>query len=152
MKINILSIGKFKKNSEYEKIFNEYKKRLSWRVNLKELTLQKKSSGESLKKIEGEKLLQSTNSKAKIISLDERGKIITSIEFANLIKTYQVNGFSDIDFIIGGADGLSKEVRDKSDYILSFGKMVFPHLMIRVMLIEQLYRASTILSGHPYHK
>lgn len=152
MKVNILSIGKFKKNSNYAKIFEEYKKRLSWKVNLKELTTQKKLSGESLKKAEGEKLLQNTNSKAKIISLDERGKIITSTEFANLIKSYQVNGFSNIDFIIGGANGLSEEVRNKSDYILSFGKMVFPHLMIRAMLIEQLYRASTILSGHPYHK
>jgi 23S rRNA (pseudouridine1915-N3)-methyltransferase len=152
MKINILSIGKFKKNSNFEQIFNEYKKRIPWKVSLKELLANKKLSGESLKKIEGEKLLQNTNTKGKVISLDERGKIITSTEFANLIKSYQLNGISNIDFIIGGADGLSEEVRKKSDYVLSFGKMVFPHLMIRTMLIEQIYRASTILSGHPYHK
>jgi len=152
MKINILSIGKFKKNSNYEKIFNEYKKRLSWEINLKEINVQKKLKNESLKKIEGEKLLQNKNPKTKIISLDERGKIISSVEFANLIRSYQLNGYSNIDFIIGGAEGLSEQVRQNSDYILSFGKMVFPHLMVRVMLIEQLYRASTILSGHPYHK
>lgn len=152
MKINILSIGKFKKNDNFEQLFNEYKKRILWNVTLKELTLNKKLSRENLKIIEGKKLLENINSKGKIISLDERGKIITSIEFANLIKNYQLSGFSNIDFIIGGTDGLSEEVRQKSDYILSFGKMVFPHLMIRTMLIEQLYRASTILSGHPYHK
>ena len=60
--------------------------------------------------------------------------------------------FDDLDFIIGGSDGLSQEVRDKSNFVLSFGKMVFPHLMIRVMLIEQLYRVWTLNNNHPYHK
>jgi 23S rRNA (pseudouridine1915-N3)-methyltransferase len=152
MRINILSIGKFQKNDNYEKIFNEYKKRILWKIDLKELNIHKKLTGETLRKSEGEKLLQNVNASTKIISLDERGAIITSIDFANLIQSYQLNGFSNIDFIIGGADGLSEEVRNKSDYILSFGKMVFPHLMIRIMLIEQLYRTYAILNNHPYHK
>ena len=81
-----------------------------------------------------------------------RGKIITTLEFCDLITKYQNNGTEEINFIIGGAEGLSQEVRDKSNFVLSFGKMVFPHLFVRVMLIEQLYRVYTLQNGHPYHK
>ena len=151
-KFNIISIGKFKE-AGYEMLFNEYKKRMNFNISLKELVLKKGYDGEKLKEEEGKLLLQ--NAKAnncKIISLDERGKIITTTEFCQLISLYQSNGVADINFIIGGSDGLSQEVRDNSDYILSFGKMVFPHLMVRVMLIEQLYRVYTLQNGHPYHK
>ncbi len=152
MKFNILSIGKFKDVS-YETLFYEYKKRMNFDINLKELNLKKNLEGEKLKEEEGKLLLQNaTGSNSRIISLDERGKIITTPEFCNLITNYQNNGISDLNFIIGGSDGLSQEVRDKSNYILSFGKMVFPHLMVRVMLIEQIYRVYTLQNGHPYHK
>lgn len=152
MKFNIITIGKFKEVS-YETLFYEYKKRMNFNINLKELALKKNLEGEKLKEEEGKLLLQNASgNNSRIISLDERGKIITTNEFCDLITKYQDNGIGDINFIIGGSDGLSQEVRDKSDYILSFGKMVFPHLMVRVMLIEQLYRVYTLQNNHPYHK
>ena len=118
MKFNILSIGKFKDVS-YETLFYEYKKRMNFDINLKELNLKKNLEGEKLKEEEGKLLLQNaTGSNSRIISLDERGKIITTPEFCNLITNYQNNGISDLNFIIGGSDGLSQEVRDKSNYIL----------------------------------
>ena len=153
MKINIISIGKFKKDG-YDLLYNEYKKRMNWNIQLKELQLKKNYEGEKLKEEEGKLLIQScsSNTSSKIISLDERGKIISTLEFQELINSYQNSGITDLDFIIGGSDGLSQEVRDKSNFVLSFGKMVFPHLMIRVMLIEQLYRVWTLNNNHPYHK
>lgn len=153
MKINIISIGKFK-NVSYETLFNEYRKRMDFNINLKELVLKKNLEGERLKEEEGKLLLQNINTSgnSRTIVLDERGKIITTPEFANLITNYQNNSISELNFIIGGADGLSQDVRDKADYILSFGKMVFPHIMVRLMLIEQLYRVWTLQNGHPYHK
>ena len=121
-------------------------------INLKELALKKNFEGEKLKEEEGKLLLQSLNNNSKTIALDERGKIISTTEFCNLITKYQNNSVAELNFIIGGSDGLSQEVRDKADFVLSFGKMVFPHLFVRVMLIEQLYRVYTLQNGHPYHK
>ena len=120
MKFNILSIGKFK-NVSCETLFNEYKKRMNFDINLKELVLKKNYEGEKLKEEEGKLLLQNcgTNN-SRIISLDERGKIISTIDFYNLIMNYQNSGVGEVDFIIGGAEGLSQEVRDKSNFILSF--------------------------------
>ena len=151
MKFNILSIGKFK-DVPCETLFYEYKKRMNFNINLHELILKKNYESEKLKEEEGKLLLQHCNNGSKIISLDERGKIITTPEFCNLITKYQNNGTEEVNFIIGGAEGLSQEVRDKSHFVLSFGKMVFPHLFVRVMLIEQLYRVYTLQNGHPYHK
>lgn len=151
MKINILSIGKFKDVS-CETLFHEYKKRMNFDINLKELNLKKGYDGKKLKEEEGKLLLKHCNDNSEIISLDERGKIITTPEFCDIITNYQNNSINEINFIIGGSDGLSQEVRNKSDFILSFGKMVFPHLFVRVMLIEQLYRVYTLQNGHPYHK
>lgn len=151
MKFNILSIGKFK-DKNCEELFLEYKKRMDFSINLKELTLKKNYEGEKLKEEEGKLLLQNVGKNAKLIVLDERGKIITTPDFHDLIINYQNSSVDEVDFIIGGADGLSQEVRDRADFILSFGKMVFPHLFVRVMLIEQLYRVWTIKNKHPYHK
>jgi 23S rRNA (pseudouridine1915-N3)-methyltransferase len=142
MNINIISIGKFN-NIYYENLYYEYRKRIPYNINLKELDIKKTLSKEKLKEEEGKLLLQ--NCGKKIISFDERGKAITTNEFCNLI-------IDNTSFLIGGSNGLSNEVIEKSDFVLSFGKMVFPHLMIRVMLIEQIYRTYTLKIGHPYHK
>ncbi len=89
---------------------------------------------------------------AAIIALDERGKIKTSPEFANDLARFRDDGRSDLAFIIGGADGIDPSLRAKCDASLSFGKMVWPHMLVRVMLSEQLYRAASILAGAPYHR
>lgn len=89
---------------------------------------------------------------AVVIALDERGKIKTSPDFAADLARYRDNGRSDLAFIIGGADGIDPALRARCDASLSFGKMVWPHMLVRVMLAEQLYRAASILAGSPYHR
>ena len=89
---------------------------------------------------------------AMICTMDERGKMITSPDFAQTMGRWRDGGCSDLAFIIGGADGIDPELRARADFSLSFGKMVWPHLLVRVMLSEQLYRAASILSGSPYHR
>jgi 23S rRNA (pseudouridine1915-N3)-methyltransferase len=89
---------------------------------------------------------------AALCVLDERGKTLTSPEFAAAIAGWRDAGRQDAAFVIGGADGVDPALRDRADLVLSFGRMVWPHLLVRVMLAEQLYRAATILAGSPYHR
>lgn len=87
-----------------------------------------------------------------MVALDERGKIKTSPEFAQDLARWRDDGRQDIAFVIGGADGIDPALRARCDAALSFGKMVWPHMLVRVMLTEQLYRAASILAGAPYHR
>ena len=89
---------------------------------------------------------------ALICTLDERGKVMSSPDFAELIGNWRDQGRQDVAFVIGGADGIDPSLRAQADASLSFGKMVWPHMLVRVMLAEQLYRAASILSGGPYHR
>ena len=89
---------------------------------------------------------------AVIIALDERGEVISSPNFSKKLITYVNNSISDLAIIIGGADGIDSNLREKADYKISFGKMVWPHALVRVMIAEQLYRAASILAGKPYHR
>ncbi len=153
MRITILSIGKFE-NSPQKAVFENYFKRLKWKVELRELEL-KNAQNMSVAKIkegEGELILKAWKPSSKLIALDEHGKQFTSLEFAKLFSDMAVNGDSDVTFVIGGSDGLSSEVLQKAAMKISFSKMTFPHLMVRAVLIEQLYRAESIIKGHPYHR
>ncbi|HSG37226.1 MAG TPA: 23S rRNA (pseudouridine(1915)-N(3))-methyltransferase RlmH [Paracoccaceae bacterium] len=87
-----------------------------------------------------------------ICCLDERGKVMTSPDFADQLGQWRDNGRQDVAFVIGGADGIDPALRERADALLSFGKMVWPHMLVRVMLTEQLYRAASILAGAPYHR
>ena len=87
-----------------------------------------------------------------ICTLDERGKVMSSPDFADLLGRWRDQGASEPAFIIGGADGIDPGLRARADMSLSFGKMVWPHMLVRVMLAEQLYRAASILAGSPYHR
>jgi len=89
---------------------------------------------------------------ALICCLDERGKVMSSPDFADQLAGWRDNGRQDVAFVIGGADGIDPALRERADALLSFGKMVWPHMLVRVMLSEQLYRAASILSGAPYHR
>lgn len=89
---------------------------------------------------------------AAIWALDERGQTMTSPDFARAIAALRDQGRGDMAFLIGGADGLAPELRETADTILSLGAMVWPHMLVRVMLAEQLYRAASILAGAPYHR
>lgn len=145
MKATIIAIGKCKKNSPEAAIIAEYVKRSGWDVVIKE-------KDNSTQEDEAKFLQQSIPHGAKVIVLDERGENLKSTELAQKIETWFNNGTSEICFLIGGADGHLQSTRDKADLILSFGKLTLPHMLMRAVLSEQIYRIQTILSGHPYHR
>ena len=145
MKVTILAIGKCKKNSPEYAIIEEYCKRSSWQINIKE-------KDNSNQKDEATFLTSQIPNAAKIIVLDERGENLKSNELASKISSWQTNGCSELCFLIGGADGHLQSTRDKADLILSFGKLTLPHMLMRAVLSEQIYRIQTIISGHPYHR
>ena len=145
MKAEIIAIGKCKKNSPEADIINEYIKRSHWQLSIKE-------QDNSTQKEEAEFLLSSIPHGAKVIVLDERGANISSKELATIIADWQDHGCSDICFLIGGADGHLQSTRDKADLLLSFGKLTLPHILMRAVLAEQIYRVQTIIAGHPYHR
>lgn len=101
---------------------------------------------------EAELLARAVPAGAVLVTLDERGKLLSSPEFAAQLASWRDGGRQDVAFLIGGADGIDPALRAKADLSISFGRMVWPHLLIRVMLAEQLYRAVTILAGSPYHR
>lgn len=101
---------------------------------------------------EADLLARVVPSGAILVTLDERGKLLTSPEFAAQLARWRDGGRQDVAFVIGGADGIDPGLRAKADFSISFGQMVWPHMLVRVMLAEQLYRAATILGGGPYHR
>ena len=145
MKVLILAIGKCKKGSPEDMLIKEYQKRLAWDLHIIE-------KDNDTQEKEAEFLLSHIPNGAKVVVLDERGQNISSMDFAHQIENWSLNGISEICFLIGGADGHLQKVRERADLILSFGKLTMPHMLIRAVLVEQIYRAQTILSGHPYHR
>ncbi len=101
---------------------------------------------------QGRALLRAIPDGARVVALDERGAVMSSRDFARMIADARDGGAGDMAFVIGGADGLDPSVRERADSLLSFGPMVWPHMLVRVMLAEQLYRAASILAGGPYHR
>ena len=159
IKINIICAGKIK-----EKFFSdavaEYSKRLSKYCNLNiievadEKTPDNASAAqeEQIKQKEAERILKNIEQGSYVISLEIEGKMMDSVTLANHISSLSVSGKSDITFIIGGSLGLHKSVSDVSNLHLSFSEMTFPHQLMRVILLEQIYRSFRIMSGEPYHK
>jgi 23S rRNA (pseudouridine1915-N3)-methyltransferase len=101
---------------------------------------------------EADALARAVPNGAAVIAMDERGRTLSSPELADRLESFRDMGKADLAFLIGGADGLLREIRERAELVLSFGPMVWPHMLARVMLFEQLYRAGTILSGSPYHR
>ena len=101
---------------------------------------------------EGALLARAVPAGAALAVLDERGRMLSSPDLADTLARWRDGGRQDAAFVIGGADGVDPALRDRADLVLSFGAMVWPHLLVRVMLAEQLYRAATILAGSPYHR
>ena len=101
---------------------------------------------------EAELLARAIPAGAFVVTLDERGKVLSSPEFSADLARWRDAGRQDVAFVIGGADGIAPGLRARADFSISFGRMVWPHLLVRVMLAEQLYRAATILAGGPYHR
>ena len=159
MKITILTVGKIKEKYLKDAIA-EYSKRLSryCRLEIVETADEKTPDQASealekqIRKKEGERLRKYLREDAYKIALAIDGKMLSSEEFAEKIKHLGVKSTSHIIFIIGGSIGLDEEILKKADYLLSFSKMTFPHQLMRVILLEQIYRGYRILSGEPYHK
>jgi 23S rRNA (pseudouridine1915-N3)-methyltransferase len=151
MKHFIYAFGHLKKSPEKD-LIDQYQKRLKGLCEIKELTVKKDLSGDSLKLAEAEFILASLPESTCIFVLDERGKEYSSSQFATLISDAKNASFKSISYLIGSADGHHDLVRQKAHHLLSFGKMTWPHMLARVMLVEQIYRSEMILQGHPYHR
>jgi len=149
--ITLATIGKFKSGAEQD-LYQMYEKRLQWKINLKAFDAKKLPSAEQRKSEEAKLLLGACEKADCLIALDEKGKSFSSQEFAHYLQQRMDTGNNHLGFIIGGADGLHESIRQQSHLLLSFGRMTFPHLLVRGLLMEQLYRATTIINHHPYHR
>lgn len=151
MKINLIALGLLKEGPEHD-LLQKYTKRLQWKLTFKQLVVKKNLTGEELKAAEANLIRGALVANMPLIALDECGPSITSHQFAQKIQKFQLAGISELNFCIGGADGLAESIREQATWQLSFGALTWPHMLVRVMLVEQLYRAQQILAGHPYHK
>lgn len=151
MKVTIAAIGRAKRGVLRD-LYTHYADRMSWQISLKELEVKGKRPAAEQTRMEAELLLSAVPDRAKIIALDERGKTLSSPELAQKIGGWADQGDGEIALIIGGADGLDDTVRRHADLTLALGKLTWPHMLARAMVMEQLYRAQQIIAGHPYHR
>ena len=151
MNILIAAIGRARAGAEQE-LFASYAARLPWRVDVKEIEIKKDLTTDVRRAREGEALLAAVPAGARVVALDERGKNEGSAAFAARLGRWRDDGLRSVAFLIGGADGLDETVRKRADLLMSLGAMTWPHLLVRGLLAEQLYRAHCILTGHPYHR
>ena len=151
LRITIISVGKWRRDPNQD-LFNTYTKRLSWEVRLLEIQEGAKLQVSQRKNQEGIKLISALPDKAKVVVLDQSGKAFTSVEFADNLRNWRDIGDRELAFIIGGADGLDRNVLEKANLILSLSSMTWPHMLVRAMLAEQLWRAASIINNHPYHR
>ena len=130
-------------------LIDHYSKRIRWPINLREIDDRKFAGNRDR---EGVAILSAVPDGAVVVMLDERGYNLTSETLAQRISGWQNLRITNLVFVIGGADGLSENVRRRADLLIAFGAATWPHLLVRGMLAEQLYRAQQILTGHPYHR
>lgn len=159
MNIRIISVGKIKEKYIREGI-EEFSKRLSRYCKLEIIELNDERAPENLSKKdmeivknrEGERILPKIPQNTFIISLEIQGRQLTSEGLSEKLENLMIDGINDVTFIIGGSLGLSKEVMKRSNFKLSFSKMTFPHQLMRLILLEQIYRSFRIMKNEPYHK
>lgn len=160
MLIKIIGVGKIKEKF-YREAIAEYQKRMSSynKVEIVEVADEKapetlsEKEVDQVKNAEGERILSKIKDDAFVVTLEINGKALDSIKFAKLIQDEMLDGFGrDMVFVIGGSNGLGDNVLARSNYRISFGKMTYPHQLMRVILMEQIYRAYRIINREPYHK
>ena len=151
LEIRVIAVGRGKDNPA-QIIFNDYIARLPWKVNLIEIKEVGSGHAGDRRKREYKKIVSILPTEANIILIDQRGKELSSKKFAFVINEFRESRSRHLVFIIGGADGLDQALLSKSDLVLSLGEMTWPHILVRAMLAEQLWRAASILSGHPYNR
>ncbi|WP_119462893.1 23S rRNA (pseudouridine(1915)-N(3))-methyltransferase RlmH [Rhodospirillaceae bacterium SYSU D60014] len=152
MRILVAAVGRARAGPARD-LVEAYRRRIAWPLEIKEVEERRRLSAEEMKAREGELLLGALPKReARVVALDERGKMLSSTEFADLLGRWRDQGVAEIAFLIGGADGLESTVTARADLVLSLGRMTWPHLLVRGLLAEQLYRAQQILANHPYHR
>jgi 23S rRNA (pseudouridine1915-N3)-methyltransferase len=138
MLLHVIARGKIGRSPEAE-LVARYEKRITWPVRLTELP---ESGGRVPEPL----------TPTRRVLLDERGRQLRSEEFAHLLRDWRDNGVRETRFVLGAADGHAEAERAEADLLLAFGKATWPHLLVRAMLLEQLFRATSLLAGHPYHR
>ncbi|OPB29127.1 23S rRNA (pseudouridine(1915)-N(3))-methyltransferase RlmH [Bartonella sp. WD12.1] len=159
MQISIFAVGRMKKGAE-QTLTHRYLDRFSKSAGvvgfhfkkMQEISESRAQTACQRMEEEGAKLFEALPEKCRLIVLDERGKLISSFTFAEKLAFYRDEGIRDLIIALGGPDGHSERVRNRADFLLSFGLMTWPHQIARILLTEQLYRAVTIMSHHPYHR
>ncbi|MEM7240777.1 MAG: 23S rRNA (pseudouridine(1915)-N(3))-methyltransferase RlmH [Pseudomonadota bacterium] len=154
MRVHIAAIGRLGRGPEAE-LVADYQSRFDKtgrQQGLGPLSIREMEAKKSGMEAESVLLDGAVPKGAFVVALDERGRVMTSPMFADHLGSWRDQGRGDVCFLIGGADGLHPELRAQADFKLSFGAMVWPHALARVMLCEQLYRAASILAGSPYHR
>jgi 23S rRNA (pseudouridine1915-N3)-methyltransferase len=156
MRVTICAVGRIRADQPERALFEDYQTRFNRTGRalalgpLSETEVEdKRGSGMAG---EAELLSKAIPSGAFVVTMDERGRQLSSPQLAEQLAKWRDGGAQDLAFVIGGADGLAPELRARADFSISFGAMVWPHMLVRVMLAEQLYRAATILAGGPYHR
>lgn len=158
MRITILAIGRSQPGPErdltdrYIERIQQLSKPLGLSNRVRELPQSRKSRAADRIAEEGEALKAATPDRAKSVVLDENGKSLSSAELANRTGIWRDAGISDLAFILGGPDGLAADLTARTDLVLAFGRLSWPHQLARAMLAEQIYRVITIWAGHPYHR
>jgi 23S rRNA (pseudouridine1915-N3)-methyltransferase len=150
MRITVVAVGRARKGPE-QQLFDDYVRRLPWPVELRGVE-DRGGDGAGRGKREGERLLKALPDGATLVALDPGGKALSSEAFARALAAWRDDGVRELAFAIGGADGLDQAVLARAAMKLSLGAMIWPHLLARAMLAEQLFRAHSILTGHPYHR
>jgi 23S rRNA (pseudouridine1915-N3)-methyltransferase len=151
MRLHILAIGRLRPGP-HEALARHYAERITWPLTLREIEEKRPLPPAELVEREAALLLTAVPKGAALVALDARGKSLASEAFAQRLARWRDSGTSDVAFVIGGAEGLADRVLNAAQLVLSLGAMTWPHLLVRGMLLEQLYRAQQILAGHPYHR
>jgi 23S rRNA (pseudouridine1915-N3)-methyltransferase len=151
MQITIAAIGRDRSGPTSE-LFQLYRKRCPWPVSLVELPLKSIEPAARRLADEADRLTQALPEGAALIALDEQGDDLASQALANRLQGFRDSGRRALGFVIGGPDGLSPDLLARADLRLAFGRQTWPHRLVRAMLAEQIYRAATITTGHPYHR
>lgn len=151
MKLVLVAVGRSKDGPEAQ-VFAHFSNRLRTALTVIEVAEKRPIRGDERKRREADLILQALPAGAYVAALDEKGRASTSREFATWFQSVQDHGAGTLAFVIGGADGLHEDVKARADRLIAFGPMTWPHMLVRGMLAEQLYRAEQILAGHPYHR
>lgn len=151
MRIRIIAVGRGKRDPTAP-LFERYVERLPWPVEVKEVEARGRSTAGERRDRERRLIDAAWPDAGLAVALDRRGESLSSEDFAARVEDWRRRAVPEIAFLVGGADGLDAAVLKRADAVVSFGAMTWPHMLARVMLVEQLYRAAAIHSGHPYHR